>query len=173
MLRTALPSLCGVRYCATECSAMRSNDRSGSCLTSSGAAARIFGLPAKRAARPCAHAGRAFAQQQFVGSGGDNVGVQCLAAAIVEYARLRRRHQRGDCFRDDAVMNVLVTRIDVDRMRTIPECKPVHVRHNDNNGPSGPNAGSVAGSGTLRMLSSALVRSAFEARQRLYLPLGG
>ena len=118
---------------------------------------------------------RAFAQQQLAWRGrGDAIGVQRFAATVIEHARLRRGNQRRDLLRDEGIVNVAVARIDVDRMRAVPKLEPagIHVRHSASSGPCGPNAGSVNGSGTLRMAATALACSAL-VRQRLYLPLGG
>ena len=75
---------------------------------------------------------------------------------------------------DVAVVHVLVAIVHIDRMRAVPEREPAraHARHSASSGPFGPNAGSVAGSGTLRMAATALACSAL-VRQRLYLPPGG
>src|SRR5579862_791227 len=99
--------------------------------------------------------------------------MQRLAGAVIEHAGLRRRHQRRDLLRDQAIMDIAVPRVDIDRVRTVPKRKPIHARHSVTSGPFGPKAGSVAGSGTLRMDASALACSALLARHRLYLPLGG
>ena len=118
---------------------------------------------------------RAFAQQQLARGRGDAIGVQRFAATVIEHARLRRGNQRRDLLRDEGIVHVAVARIDVDRMRAVPKLEPAgsHVRHSASSGPCGPNAGSVNGSGTLRMAATALACSALVPRQRLYLPLGG
>src|ERR1700689_1256952 len=100
--------------------------------------------------------------------------MQRFAATVIEYTRLRRRHQRRDLLRDEGIVHVAMARIDVDRMRAVPEREPAraHARHSASSGPFGPNAGSVKGSGTLRIEATALACSAL-VRRRLYLPLGG
>ena len=90
---------------------------------------------------------RAFAQQELARGRGDAIGVQRFAATVIEHARLRRRNQRRDLLRDEGIVHVAVARIDVDRMRTVPEREPAgaHARHSASSGPCGPNAGSVNG----------------------------
>src|SRR6202167_1845084 len=77
------------------------------------------------------------------------------------------RHALDILGRDGAM-----ARIEVNRMRAVPEREPAraHARHSASSGPFGPNAGSVKGSGTLRIEATALACSAL-VRQRLYLPL--
>ena len=132
-------------------------------------------LAGKPIGQTFAHTGRRLAQKKLARCGGHDVGVQGFAATVIEHARLRRGHQRGDFFRNQAVMHVLVARIDIDRMGSVPERKPVcrHARHSPSKGPSGPNTGSFSGGGTLGMTASACTCSALLPRQRLYCPLGG
>src|SRR5580693_4779992 len=122
-----------------------------------------------------AHAGRRLAEKKLAGRRRHEVGVQGFAAAIIEHAGLRPRHERGDVLRDQSVMHVLMACIDIDRVWAVPESKPVcrHARHSASNGPSGPNTGSASGGGTLGMTASAWACSALLPRQRLYCPFGG
>ncbi len=68
---------------------------------------------------------RRFAEDKFAGGFRHQVGMQGLAASIIEHARVRRRHQRGDLFGDQPVMNVLVPGIDVNEMPAVKERKPI------------------------------------------------
>ena len=133
-----------------------------------------FGIAGKARGDAGADPRRAFAQQQLARGGGDAIGMQRFAATVIEHPRLRRGNQRRDLLCDEIVMNVAVARIDIDRMRAVPEREPAraHVSHSASSGPFGPNAGSVKGSGTFRIEATALACSAL-VRQRLYLPLGG
>src|SRR5271156_5963639 len=122
-----------------------------------------------------AHTWRGFAQQELARGGGDDIRMECFARAVIKYARLRSRHQCRDLLCDQSEMHVLVSCIDVNGMRTVPERQPVgdHARHNVVSGPSAPNTGSVLGGGTFGMKVSALACSALLPRERLYLLLGG
>jgi len=53
------------------------------------------------------------------------IGMQRLAAAVIEHARLRRGQQPNDIGGNRAVMHVEMARIDVDRVIAVPEADPV------------------------------------------------
>ena len=154
---------------------MRSSEWSATALDLLGRDSADFRIAGEARSDAGADPRRAFAQKELARGGGDAIGVQRFAATVIEHARLRRRNQRRDLLRDKGIVNIAVARIDVDRMRAVPELKPAgaHTRHSANSGPCGPNAGSVNGSGTLRMAATALACSALVPRQRLYLPVGG
>ena len=84
-------------------------------------------------------------------------------------------YNRGDFFRDQTIVDVLGAGVDVNRMRAVPKRDPLrdHARHSVMSGPFAPNTGSVAGSGTFWMVTSALACSFLLPWQRLYLPVGG
>ena len=86
-----------------------------------------------------AHAWRLVAQQHLRGDRGHPVGMDRLAAAIVEHARARARHEGRDLVGDLAVVHVLVAGIDVDRMGAVPEGPPVG--HRSHSLPLGTKAG--------------------------------
>ena len=71
-----------------------------------------------------AHLGGGLAQDQRRRRGGDEIGVQRLAAAVVEHGRARRQ-VCADVLRDGAVVDVAMAGIDVDRVLGIPEGDPV------------------------------------------------
>ena len=79
---------------------------------------------AEAAAQGGAHHGSGLAQDQPAGSLGDDVRVQCLAAAVVEHGGAGRQ-VCADVLRNPAVMHVAMASIDVDRMFGIPEGDPV------------------------------------------------
>ena len=79
---------------------------------------------AEAAAQGGAHHGSGLAQDQPAGSLGDDIRVQCLAAAVVEHGGAGRQ-VCADVLRNPAVMHVAMASIDVDRMFGIPEGDPV------------------------------------------------
>ena len=131
----------GVRYCNTACGTMRSSECSGSRAISCGATTRIFGLSANR----CSSCARK------PGAASHNWSSPAAASAISACSALNRSraralavgHDRRDLLGDQPV----VQRIDVDRMRSVPESKPVGVvrsataRSAD---PRSPNTGSIS-----------------------------
>ena len=72
-----------------------------------------------------AQARRRFAQQQFAGGLGDEIGVQRLARAVIEHARLAGGDQRGDRLRDQPIVHVLMAGIGVKEMPAVPEREPI------------------------------------------------
>ena len=72
-----------------------------------------------------AQARRRFAQQEFAGGLGDEIGVQRLARAVIEHARFAGGHQRGDRLRDQPVVHVLMAGIAVKEMPAVPEREPI------------------------------------------------
>ena len=114
----------GVRYCNTACGTMRSSECSGSRAISCGATTRIFGLSANR----CSSSARK------PGAASHNWSSPAAASAISACSALNRSraralavgHDRRDLLGDQPVVH-LVARIDVDRMRSVPESKPVGV----------------------------------------------
>ena len=81
-------------------------------------------VSAEAALQRGAHHGRGLAQDQRPRTGGDEVGMERLAAAVVEHRRAGR-HVGANVLRNPTVMHVAMTRIDVDRMLGIPEGDPV------------------------------------------------
>ena len=126
----------GVRYCATECSTTTSRDPDGRAAISSGVRTSIFGFPPKRRASAARTMGAASHRISRPGGRRDEVGVQRLAAAIIEHGGASRK-VRADVLRNLAVMHVAMARIDVDRMFGIPEGDPVAHRFV----PTSPGAG--------------------------------
>ncbi len=72
--------------------------------------------------------GSGLAQDQPAGSLGDDIRVQCLAAAVVEHGGAGRQ-VCADVLRDPAVMHVAMASIDVDRMFRIQKAiqSPIRV----------------------------------------------
>ena len=174
------------RYCATECSTIRSNEPSGFAAASSGVSTEIFGLLPKRCVSDVRTFGAASTSDRCPARVRDEIGRGRFAAAIVHHAAAGG-HVFADVLRDRAVMHVAVPVIDVNqRMLGVVEADPVawrhawliafarYRRHSFGSSPSLPVTGSLSGTGTFGIDPSALSRSAgLSPRQRLYVPSGG
>ena len=88
-----------------------------------------------------AHGRRRLAQEQAAAFCRHEIGMQRLAAAVVEHARLRRGQQPDDVGGDGAVMHVEMARIGVDRMIAVPEADPVLHGVSEFNIPQGEGGG--------------------------------
>ena len=103
---------------------MTSSEPAGSAATSSGERIVDRRIAGEAGGKRGAHLRRRVAQDQRARTGGDEVGGERLAAAIVEHRRAGRQ-MRAHVLRDRAVVHVAMARIDVDRMLGIPEGDPV------------------------------------------------
>src|SRR5260370_11167620 len=64
-------------------------------------------------------------QDQLPGRGGDAIGMQRLATAVIEDDGRRRWNVRGNVLGDRAVMHVAMPGADVERVLGIPEGDPI------------------------------------------------
>src|ERR1700733_1279079 len=67
---------------------------------------------------------RCLTQHELASRRGNNARMQCVPTAIIEHTRFRRRNELGDVVSNQPIMHVLVARIYVGRVRTVPVIKP-------------------------------------------------
>ena len=115
----------GLRYCATELKITMSKDSSGCTAASSVEHHGDLGIGAKTRGQPGAHGGTGFRQHQSPRRLCDPVGMQRLAAAIVEYRGGWARHMPHDGLGEPRIMHVMVARIHVNRMGGVVIRNPV------------------------------------------------
>src|SRR5262245_66578655 len=83
------------------------------------------GIAAVACHEPAAHSGRWFCQDQPCGLGRDHVGMQRLAATVVQNDCVRPRYEFRDLAGETAEMHVAVACVDVDRMIGIIPLNPL------------------------------------------------